>query len=214
MAIVAPKGRPHRSAAALLRLVRRGVATIPAARLSETEMAVTAARRSACVLCARTSPARLAVDTERPEGTGQTRSGLAQVPCDTHRRARLAPLGPEALRPFCPRVLRQCPRGQALEPLALREDADGVALDGTGSWESKPAPCKTVLHATQPHAASSSDARTTHPARALSPQTACVRRRPTSSPCPRTVSTTAWVAKQGRRPRCSSRSRQRSTAGA
>ena len=38
MAIVAPKGRKHLSADALFRLVRSGFATIPDARLSDTEI--------------------------------------------------------------------------------------------------------------------------------------------------------------------------------
>lgn len=96
MSIVAPKGRKHRCAAALVRVVRRGFATMPDERRGETAIACTEARLSACARCARTSPSRLAFDQQRVEGTLGTIDAMGPVPGATQMRASLEPVGPDA----------------------------------------------------------------------------------------------------------------------
>ena len=86
MAIVAPKGRQHLSADALFRLVRRGFATVPDYRQSDTDMALPDALMSACALFSLKSPSLLAFDKERAEGNVDTIDGIERVPCDTHMR--------------------------------------------------------------------------------------------------------------------------------
>src|SRR3989454_2025460 len=146
MAIVAPKGRKHLSADALFRLVRSGFATIPDARLSDTEISVTDARMSEFAMFSPKSPSLLAFDKERTEGNLKTIYGIEHVPCDTYMRELLDPLCPEALRPLFKSVFRQLQRGKALEPLAFLEDYYLVALDGTGYFSSKTIHCASCLH--------------------------------------------------------------------
>jgi len=146
MAIVAPKGRKHLSADALFRLVRSGFATIPDARLSDTEISVTDALMSAFAMFSLKSPSLLAFDKERTEGNLKTIYGIEHVPCDTYMRELLDPLCPEALRPLFKSVFRQLQRGKALEPLAFLEDYYLVALDGTGYFSSKTIHCASCLH--------------------------------------------------------------------
>src|SRR5256712_1010554 len=146
MAIVAPKGRKHLSADALFRLVRSGFATIPDARLSDTEISVTDALMSAFAMYSLKSSSLLAFDNERTEGNLKTFYGIEHVPCDTYMRELLDPLGPEALRPLFKSVFRQLQRGKALEPLAFLEDYYLVALDGPGSFSSKTIHCASCLH--------------------------------------------------------------------
>jgi len=146
MAIVTPKGRKHLSADALFRLVRSGFATIPDARLSDTEISVTDALMSAFALFSLKSPSLLAFDKERTEGNLKTIYGIQHVPCDTHMRELLDPLCPEALRPLFKSVFRQLQRGKVLEPLAFLEDYYVVALDGTGYFSSKTIHCASCLH--------------------------------------------------------------------
>src|SRR5437867_10941580 len=146
MAIVAPKGRKHLSADALFRLVRSGFATIPDARLSDTEISVTDALMSPFAMFSVKSPSLLAFDKERTEGNLKTIYGIEHVPCDTYMRELLDPLCPEALRPLFKSVFRQLQRGKALEPLAFLEDYYLVALDGTGYFSSKTIHCASCLH--------------------------------------------------------------------
>jgi hypothetical protein len=121
MSTVAPKGRQYLSADALFGLVRSGFADIPAARPSETDIALSDALLSAFALCSLTSPALRAFDQERPAGHVARLSGMERVPCDTHLRERREPLSPASLRPLCKSVLRQRQRGQALEPMTCLE---------------------------------------------------------------------------------------------
>jgi hypothetical protein len=146
MAIVAPKGRKHLSADALFRLVRSGFATIPDARLSDTDISLTDALMSAFAMFSLKSPSLLAFDKERTEGNLETIYGIEHVPCDTHMREILDPLCPEALRPLFKSVFRQLQRGKALEPMAFLEDYYLVALDGTGYFSSKTIHCASCLH--------------------------------------------------------------------
>src|SRR5437867_4103140 len=146
MAIVAPKGRKHLSADALFRLVRSGFATIPDARLSDTEISVTDALMSPFAMFSVKSPSLLAFDKERTEGNLKTIYGIEHVPCDTYMRELLDPLCPEALRPLFKSVFRQLQRGKALEPMAFLEDYYLVALDGTGYFSSKTIHCASCLH--------------------------------------------------------------------
>ena len=57
------------------------------------------------------APSLLAFAKERAEGNVPTSYGMQPVPCDTARRARLAPVSPKWLRPVCTRVLRPLQRG-------------------------------------------------------------------------------------------------------
>ena len=106
MVSVAPKERKHLSADALLRLVRSGFDTIPDHRSPDTEIAFTDALRSAFALLSLPSPALLALDKPRAEGTLRPIYGMACVPGDTRMRERRDPRSPEARRPLCKRVLR------------------------------------------------------------------------------------------------------------
>ncbi len=87
---------------------------------------------AAFAMFSRTSPSLRAFDTQRAEGNVGTIDGLAQVPGDTHRRARLEPVSPESLRPSCTSVLRQRQRGKALAARVLLEGHSCVARAGTG----------------------------------------------------------------------------------
>ena len=131
MAIVAPKGRKYLSADALFGLVRRGVATIPDDRLSDTDIALPDALRSAFALFSLKAPSLLAFDKERTEGHVGTIYGMQHVPCDTPMRERLAPVLPESLRSSFQSVLRHLQRGKALEAMVFWHGHSVVALDGT-----------------------------------------------------------------------------------
>ncbi len=145
MAIVAPKERKHLSADALFSLVRSGFATIPDARLSDTDISLTDALMSAFAMFSLKSPSLLAFDKERTEGNLETIYGIEHVPCDTHRREILDPLCSEALRPVFKSVFRQLQRGKALEPMAFLDGHDLLALDGTGYVSSKTIHCMSCL---------------------------------------------------------------------
>jgi hypothetical protein len=106
MAIVAPKGRKHLSADALLRLIRSGFDTIPAYRSIDVEISLPDALMSAFALFSLQSPSLLAFDKQRAEGNLQTIYGMTCVPCDTRRRERLDPLSPAVLRPLFKSVVR------------------------------------------------------------------------------------------------------------
>lgn len=129
---VAPQGRTARSADALGRLVRTGVATLPEQRAADAAMVFPDALMAACALCARTSPSLLALATERVAGHVHTGYGLERGPCDTRRRAILAPVSPQGLRPGCKSGGRQRPRGPARAPRVLRDGHACLALAGTG----------------------------------------------------------------------------------
>ena len=130
MASVAPPLRQHRAAEALFRLGRRGLASLPAPRLAETEMAFPEALRAAVARFARQAPSLLAFAKERAEGHWHTLDGIERVPGDTPRRALLAPVSPQGRRPGCTRVFRPWQRGQALEPMTCLHGHSLVALDG------------------------------------------------------------------------------------
>jgi hypothetical protein len=119
MSIVAPKGRKHLSADALLRLGRSGCTNVPDYRGGNPDIAFTDALMSAFAMFSLTSPSLLAFDTQRVEGHVGTIYGIGRVPCDTQMRARLDPVSPELLRPLCTSVFRQLQRGKALEPMAF-----------------------------------------------------------------------------------------------
>jgi hypothetical protein len=119
MSTVAPNGRTDLSADALVGWVRSGFADLPASRPRDTDRAGTEALRAAVALGSRTSPARLAFDTDRPEDHGERLDGLERVPWDPHRRALRDPVSPASLWPFCQRLLRQLQRGKALAPTTV-----------------------------------------------------------------------------------------------
>jgi hypothetical protein len=146
MSTVPLKGRKHLSADALFGLVRRGFATIPDARLSDTDIALTDALMSAFAMFSLTSSSLLAFDKERAEGNLETIDGLERVPCDTHMRERLDTVSPELLRPLFKSVFRQVQRGKALEALAFLDGHSLFALDGTGYFSSKTMHCTSCLH--------------------------------------------------------------------
>ncbi|MDP9144613.1 MAG: hypothetical protein M3N43_07930 [Actinomycetota bacterium] len=94
MSSVAPKGRQPLSADALLRVVRRGFATMPDDRGGETERAFTEALMSAFAVVSRQSPSLLAWDQPRVEGHVGTIDGMGHGPCDTPLRESLDPISP------------------------------------------------------------------------------------------------------------------------
>ena len=146
MARVAPKGRKHLSADALLAQVRRSFETIPDHRLSHPEISLPDALMAAFALYALKSPSLLAFDHQRTEGNLHTIYGIERVPCDTAMREILDPVAPAALRPVFTRIFRQLQRGKALEPLTFLDGHYLVALDGTGYFSSKTIHCASCLH--------------------------------------------------------------------
>src|SRR5713226_8962382 len=146
MSIVAPSGRKHLSADALLRLVQSGFASLPDYRVGETEMAFTDALMSACAMFSLKAPSLLAFDKERAEGNLHTIYGIERVPCDTHLRDILDPVSPKGLRPVFKSVFRQLQRGKVLEPMAFLDGHYLLALDGTGYFSSTQIHCASCLH--------------------------------------------------------------------
>lgn len=145
LSIVAPKGRKHLCAAALFGLVRTGFATLPDPRPGGAESSLPDALRSAFALVSLKSPALLAVDQERAEGNWATIYGIGRAPCDPQRRAILDPVSPESLRPLFKNVLRQLPRGKALDPMGFLDDSYLLSLDGTGDFSSTTIHCASCL---------------------------------------------------------------------
>jgi len=145
MAIIAPHVRKHRSADALFRLVHSGFARLPAHRLEDTAISLTAALRSAFAMFSLKAPSLLAFEKERAEGHLHTIYGIARVPCDTHMRTILAPVSPKGVRPGFTNVLRQLQRGKALEPLVVLAGYSLLALDGTEYFASQTIPCAACL---------------------------------------------------------------------
>jgi hypothetical protein len=138
LALVAPKGRTHLAADALVGLVRTGFATRPDHRCGGADMSFPEALMSAFARVSLQSPSRRAVDNERAAGHGATISGMERGPGDTPMRESRDPVAPESRRPLFPRVLRQRQRGQALAPRVLFDGGSLRARDGTGSFASKP----------------------------------------------------------------------------
>src|SRR5215470_8534655 len=153
MSLVAPRVRNHRSADALLHLVRSGFASLPDHRRDETEIAFSDARRSALALFALQAPSLLAFDKERAAGHVHTIYGLERVPCDTSMRTMLAPVSPTVLRPVCTSILRQCQRGKALAPMVFLAGPSLLALDGTESFSSQTMLCASCLQKVHRHGA-------------------------------------------------------------
>jgi hypothetical protein len=146
MSPVAPKGRKHLSADALFRLVYTGFDTIPDSRPPDADISLTDALMAAFAMFSLKAPSLLAFDKERAEGNLHTIYGIQRVPCDTHMRAILDPVSPEALRPVFKRVVTQLRRGHALEPMVFLDDSYLLALDGTGYFASKTIHCASCLH--------------------------------------------------------------------
>jgi hypothetical protein len=146
MSHVAPKGRKHLSADALLRLVHTGFDHIPDDRAADADMSLTDALMSAFALFSLKSPSLLAFDKERTESNLHTIYGIQRVPCDTHMREILDPVSPESLRPVFKSVLTQLQRGKALEPMVFLDDRYLLALDGTGYFSSNTIHCASCLH--------------------------------------------------------------------
>ena len=145
MMIVAPKGRKHLSADALLAQVRSGFANIPEYRAGDTDIALADALMSAFAMFSLKLPSLLAYDKQRAEGNLHTIYGIAHVPCDTSMREILDPVSPESLRPLFPSVFRQVQRGKALEAMAFLDGHSLLALDGTGYFASKTIHCASCL---------------------------------------------------------------------
>jgi hypothetical protein len=145
MARIAPKGRKHLSADALLAEVRRGFATIPDHRLSKPEIPLADALMAAFAWYSLKSPSLLAFDHQRTEGNLHTIYGIERVPCDTAMREILDPVAPAALRPVFTRLFRHLQLGKALESLTFFDGHYVVALDGTGYFSSKTIPCASCL---------------------------------------------------------------------
>src|SRR3989454_3506860 len=145
MVIVAPKGRKHLSADALLRLIRSGFDTLPDYRSIDVEISLTDALMSAFAMFSLKSPSLLAFDKERAEGNLQTIYGIEHAPCDTYMREIIDPVSPESLRPVFKGVFRQLQRGKALEPMLFLDEHYLLALDGTGYFSSKTIHCKSCM---------------------------------------------------------------------
>jgi hypothetical protein len=145
VSIVAPKGRKHLSADALLRLVHNGFDHVPDHRPADTEITLTDALLSAFAMFSLKSPSLLAFDKERAAGNLETIYGIDRVPCDTRMREILDPIAPESLRPMFKSIFRQLQRGTALEPMEFLDGHYLLALDGTGYFSSQTIHCTSCL---------------------------------------------------------------------
>jgi hypothetical protein len=125
MALRAPPVRNSLAADALVGLLRTGLAALAEHRPGTPAMALTDARLAALALFSLPSPSLLAFAQERTAGQGQRVYGRKRVPCETARRAILAPGQPTSLRPLFTELLRARQRGKAL---AERGCVEGHAL--------------------------------------------------------------------------------------
>ena len=116
-------------------------------------MSCTDALRAACALVALTAPSRLACDQARAAGHVPPLSGMERVPCDTPRRARLAPVSPKGLRPGGTRIVRHLQRGPAREPMGWLDGPSLRARDGTAACASQTRPCAACLRNVHRHGA-------------------------------------------------------------
>jgi hypothetical protein len=145
MAILAPKGRKHLSADALLRLVHSGFANIPDDRPDDVDISLADVLMSAFAMFSLKSPSLLAFDQQRAEGNLHTIYGIERVPCDTYMREILAPVSPKSLRPVFKSLFRQLQRGKALEEMVFLDGYYLLALDGTGYFSSTTIHCEACL---------------------------------------------------------------------
>jgi hypothetical protein len=79
--------------------------------------------------------------------------GMERVPCDTHRRAILAPVSPKLFRPLFKSIFRQRQRGKALEAMPFLDGHYLLALDGTGYFSSQTIHCASCLQKVHRHGA-------------------------------------------------------------
>jgi hypothetical protein len=145
MAILAPKGRKHLSADALLRLVHSGFANIPDDRPDDVDISLADVLMSAFAMFSLKSPSLLAFDQQRAEGNLHTIYGIERVPCDTYMREILDPVSPKSLRPVFRSLFRQLQRGKALEEMVFLDGSYLLALDGTGYFSSTTIHCESCL---------------------------------------------------------------------
>jgi hypothetical protein len=145
MAILAPKGRKHLSADALLRLVYSGFANIPDDRPDDVDISLADVLMSAFAMFSLKSPSLLAFDQQRAEGNLHTIYGIERVPCDTYMREILDPVSPKSLRPVFTSLFRQLQRGKALEEMVFLDGYYLLALDGTGYFSSTTIHCEACL---------------------------------------------------------------------
>ena len=145
MAILAPKGRKHLSADALLRLVHSGFANIPDDRPDDVDISLADVLMSAFAMFSLKSPSLLAFDQQRAEGNLHTIYGIERVPCDTYMREILDPVSPKSLRPVFKSLFRQLQRGKALEEMVFLDGYYLLALDGTGYFSSTTIHCESCL---------------------------------------------------------------------
>jgi hypothetical protein len=145
MAILAPKGRKHLSADALLRLVHSGFANIPDDRPDDVDISLADVLMSAFAMFSLKSPSLLAFDQQRAEGNLHTIYGIERVPCDTYMREILDPVSPKSLRPVFKNLFRQLQRGKALEEMVFLDGSYLLALDGTGYFSSTTIHCESCL---------------------------------------------------------------------
>jgi Transposase DDE domain len=145
MAMVAPQGRKHLSADALLGLLRSGFAALTDHRSGKADISLTDALMSAFALFSLKSPSLLAFDQERTEGNLQRLYGIERVPCDTAMREILDPVEHACLRPLFTHVFRALQRGKALEEMVFVEGHYLLALDGTGYFSSQQIHCASCL---------------------------------------------------------------------
>jgi len=145
MAILAPKGRKHLSADALLRLVHSGFANIPDDRPDDVDISLADVLMSAFAMFSLKSPSLLAFDQQRAEGNLHTIYGIERVPCDTYMREILELVSPKSLRPVFKSLFRHLQRGKALEEMVFLDGYYLLALDGTGYFSSTTIHCESCL---------------------------------------------------------------------
>jgi hypothetical protein len=145
MATKAPKTCQHLSADALFGLLRTGFAAIADHRPGPPDLSLAEALLSAFAMFSLTSPALLAFDRERPAGNLHRVYGLERVPGDPSRRALLAPVAPESLRPLYTHLFSALQRSKALKDMVFVQDHYLIALDGTGYFSSQQIHCASCL---------------------------------------------------------------------
>ena len=136
MASVAPKVHKSLSADALFALLHKAFASFSDHRPGMPAISLADALMSAFAMFSRTSPSVLAFDKERAEGNLSHLYGIAHPPCDTSRRAMLAPVESASLRPVCKQVFRQLQRSKGLQEMECVQGHYRLALAGTGYFSS------------------------------------------------------------------------------
>ena len=131
MAIVAPKGRKHLSADALLRLVRSGFANIPDDRPDDVAISLADVLMSAFAMFSLKSPSLLAFDQQRAEGNLHTIYGI-----DKKSASRVTRICARCLIRSPPSCSARCSRVSFANSSVARHLKRGCFSMAATSWRS------------------------------------------------------------------------------